>query len=86
MEKHPKKNLQNFMPRKLKKPKHNSAKKQEGVKVEPALKLSPSQWVITFSLKNHMAWIWPSAEAEIRHVFGFTSITEASIGAAPSRE
>ena len=24
-----------------------------------------------------------SAEAEIRHVFGFTSITEASIGAAP---
>ena len=24
-----------------------------------------------------------SAEAEIRHVFGFTSITEANIGAAP---
>ena len=24
-----------------------------------------------------------SAEAKIRHVFGFTSITEASIGAAP---
>ena len=30
-----------------------------------------------------MAWIWRQQRAEIRHVFGFTSITEASIGAAP---
>ena len=37
-----------------------------------------------------MAWIWrseltdlASAEAAIRHVFGDTPITEASIGAAP---
>ena len=37
----------------------------------------------TFRLRNHMAWIWRSAEAEIRHVFGDTPITEASIGAAP---
>ena len=34
------KNLQNFIPRKLKKQKQNFAKKQEGVKVEPASKLS----------------------------------------------
>ena len=34
------KNIQNFIPRKLKKTKQNSAKKQEGVKVEPASKLS----------------------------------------------
>ena len=33
------KNLQNFIPRKLK-TKQNSAKNQEGVKVEPASKLS----------------------------------------------
>ena len=31
-----------------------------------------------------MAWIWRQpAEAEIRHVFGDTPITEVSIGAAP---
>ena len=32
-----------------------------------------------------MAWIWRQQrpEAEIRHVFGDTPITEASIGAAP---
>ena len=71
-----------FYTAKTQKTKQNSAKNQEGVKVEPASKLS--------LVSGH--YLWPkvpdgvdlaSAEAEIRHVFGDTPITEASVGAAP---
>ena len=76
------KNLQNFIPRKLKKQNKILQKNQEGVKVEPASKLS-------LVSGNYLQPKVPdgvdlaSAEAEIRHVFGDTPITEASIGAAP---
>ena len=76
------KNLQNFIPRKLKKQNKILQKNQEGVKVEPVSKLS-------LVSGNYLQPKVPdgvdlaSAEAEIRHVFGDTPITEASIGAAP---
>ena len=76
------KNQQNFIPRKLKKQNKILQKNQEGVKVEPASKLS-------LVSGNYLQPKVPdgvdlaSAEAEIRHVFGDTPITEASIGAAP---
>ena len=75
-------NLQNFIPRKLKKQNIILKKKQEGVEVEPASKLNlvSGNYLLP---KVPYGVDLASAEAEIRYVFGFTSITEASIGAAP---
>ena len=52
------------------------------MKVEPASKLSLVSGNYQ-SPKVPYGVDLASAEAEIRHVFGFTSITEASKGAAP---
>ena len=77
--KHPEKPTK-FYTAKTQKTKQNSAKKQEGVKVEPASKLSLFSGNYLYPKVPYGVDL-ASAEAEIRHVFGDTPITEASIGA-----